>query len=89
MRNLPRLVFGDDAVNVVGLSREGDGKNLATPELDVIGGPIVLVDILIALLITAVAIVLGITVHPLLFFILVLAVLWLVARHWGGARRAY
>ena len=46
-------------------------------------------DILIALLITAVAIVPGIAVHPLLFFILVLAVIWLVARHWGGTRRAY
>jgi hypothetical protein len=46
-------------------------------------------DILIALVITVVAIVLGVAVHPLLFFILVLAVLWLAARHWGGARRAY
>jgi hypothetical protein len=40
-----------------------------------------LMDILIALAITVVAIVLGITVHPLLFFILVLAVVWLFARH--------
>ena len=49
-----------------------------------------LADILIALLITAIAIVLGIVVHPLLFFILVLAVIWLAARHWGGGgRRAW
>ena len=44
-------------------------------------------DILIALLITAVAIVLGIVVHPLLFFIVVLAVVYLFTRHSGrGAR---
>ncbi|HET9691341.1 MAG TPA: hypothetical protein VFP61_09310 [Acidimicrobiales bacterium] len=45
-------------------------------------------DILIALLITAVAIVLGIAVHPLLFFLVVLAVVYLFARHSGrrGAR---
>jgi len=49
----------------------------------------VLFDILVAVLITIVAIVLGIAVHPLLFFLLVLAVIWLVARHWGGTRRAY
>jgi hypothetical protein len=52
-------------------------------------GQNVLWDILVALVITVVAIVLGIAVHPLLFFLLVLAVVWLVARHWGGARRAY
>ncbi len=45
----------------------------------------VIADILVALLITIVAIVLGITVHPLLFFLLVLAVVWLFARH--GTRR--
>jgi hypothetical protein len=50
---------------------------------------IMLTDILIALLITASAIVLGIAVHPLLFFVLVLAVIWLAARHWGGTRRAW
>jgi hypothetical protein len=37
-------------------------------------------DILIALVITAIAIVLGIVVHPILFFIVVLAVIYLVAR---------
>ncbi|HET9731760.1 MAG TPA: hypothetical protein VFP54_03705 [Acidimicrobiales bacterium] len=46
-----------------------------------------LFDILIALLITVVAVVLGITVHPLLFLLLVLAVIWLFARHAGGSRR--
>ena len=46
-------------------------------------------DIIIALVITAIAIALGVTVHPLLFFIIVLAIVWLVARHRGGARRAY
>jgi hypothetical protein len=37
-------------------------------------------DILVALVITAIAVVLGITVHPLLLFIIVLAVVYLVAR---------
>jgi hypothetical protein len=37
-------------------------------------------DILIALVITAIAIVLGIIVHPILFFIVVLAVVYLFAR---------
>jgi hypothetical protein len=45
-----------------------------------------LFDILVALLITVVAIILGVTVHPLLFFLIVLAVLWLVARHGTGSR---
>jgi hypothetical protein len=46
----------------------------------------VLFDILVALLITALAVILGITVHPILFLILVLAVIWIVGRHWGGRR---
>jgi hypothetical protein len=37
-------------------------------------------DVLIALVITAIAIVLGVVVHPILFFIVVLAVVYLVAR---------
>jgi hypothetical protein len=41
----------------------------------------VLIDILIALLITVVAVVLGVTVHPVLFFLLALAVVYLIARH--------
>ena len=39
-----------------------------------------LFDILIALLITAVAVVLGLTVHPLLFLVVGVAVIYLVAR---------
>jgi len=46
----------------------------------------VLGDILIALVITALAIVLGVVVHPLLFFIVVLAIVWLVVRRRSGAR---
>lgn len=45
-----------------------------------------LFDILIALLITAVAVVLGITVHPLLFLIVVFALVYLFTRHAGGRR---
>lgn len=40
-----------------------------------------IVDILIALLITAIGIALGVTVHPVLFFIVVLAVVYFFARH--------
>lgn len=42
-------------------------------------------DILIALVIVVVAAVLGLIVHPLLWFILILAVLWLFTRrsHWS------
>ena len=43
-------------------------------------------DILIAVLIVAVAAVLGLVVHPLLWFIAVLAILFLVGRHSGGRR---
>jgi len=45
-----------------------------------------LFDILVALLITAVAVALGLTVHPLLFLIVVLAVVYLFTRHAGGRR---
>lgn len=44
------------------------------------GGKLMLGDILIALVITAVAIVLGVVVHPILFFLVVLAVVYLFAR---------
>lgn len=37
-------------------------------------------DLLIAAVITVVAVALGVTVHPLLFLIIVFAVLWLVMR---------
>ncbi len=43
-----------------------------------------LFDVLVALLITVIAVVLGVVVHPLLFFIIVLAVAWIVARHSSG-----
>ncbi len=38
-------------------------------------------DILVALVITVIAVALGITVHPLLAFIVILAVVYLFARH--------
>jgi hypothetical protein len=37
-------------------------------------------DLLIAVVITVVAVALGVTVHPLLFLIIVFAVLWLFMR---------
>lgn len=40
-----------------------------------------LVDVLIALLIVVIAAVLGLVVHPLLWFIVILAVVFLVSRH--------
>jgi hypothetical protein len=43
-------------------------------------------DILVALVITALAVVLGITVHPVLLFIIVLAVIYLVVRSRGSSR---
>jgi Flp pilus assembly protein TadB len=46
-----------------------------------------LVDALVALLITAVAVILGLTVHPLLFFVIALAVLYLFVRSPRSSRR--
>jgi len=46
-----------------------------------------LFDILVALVITVVAIVLGIAVHPWLLFILVFAAVYFFARH--GSRRSH
>jgi hypothetical protein len=43
-------------------------------------------DILVALVITAIAVVLGITVHPVLLFIIVLAIVYLVARSRSRSR---
>jgi hypothetical protein len=43
-------------------------------------------DVLVALVITAIAIVLGVTVHPVLLFIIVLAVVYLVVRSRGRSR---
>ena len=45
-----------------------------------------LFDVIVALVITAIAIALGVTVHPLLFFLIALAVIYLFARHGAGGR---
>jgi hypothetical protein len=50
------------------------------------GGCKLLTDVIVALLITIVAIVLGIVVHPLLFFVVVLAIVYLFARHRSRGR---
>jgi hypothetical protein len=44
-----------------------------------------LVDILIALVIVAIAAALGLTVHPVLWFIVIVAALWLFVRRGRGA----
>jgi hypothetical protein len=44
-------------------------------------------DILIAIVIVVVAAALGIIVHPLLWFVLILAVLWLFPRRGSWSRR--
>ena len=44
-----------------------------------------LFDILIALVIVAIAAVLGVVVHPILWIIVIVAVLWLFGRHRAGA----
>jgi hypothetical protein len=43
-------------------------------------------DVLVALAITILAVILGITVHPVLLFLIVLAIVYLVARHRGRSR---
>jgi hypothetical protein len=48
--------------------------------------PDMLVDVLIALVIVAIAAALGITVHPLLWFIVIVAVLWLFVRRGSRSR---
>jgi hypothetical protein len=45
-----------------------------------------LMDILVALVIVVIAAVLGLVVHPLLWFLVILAVLWLFGRHRAGSR---
>jgi hypothetical protein len=45
-----------------------------------------LMDILIALVIVVVAAALGLTVHPVLWFIVILAVIWLFARRGSWSR---
>ena len=37
-------------------------------------------DVVIAIVITVIAVALGATVHPVLFFLIVLAIVWLLAR---------
>jgi hypothetical protein len=44
-------------------------------------------DILIALLVVVVAAALGLIVHPVLWFIVILAVIWLVARRGSWTSR--
>jgi hypothetical protein len=41
----------------------------------------VLIDILVALVIVAIAAVLGLVVHPILWVIVIVAVLWLIGRN--------
>lgn len=45
-----------------------------------------LMDIVIAVVIVAIAAALGLIVHPVLWAITIVAVLWLVGRHWAGGR---
>ena len=45
-----------------------------------------LVDILIALLITIAAVVLGLTIHPVLFFLIAFALIYVIARFSGRSR---
>ena len=37
-------------------------------------------DVILAVLITIVAVALGLTVHPVLFFLIILAIVWLLTR---------
>ena len=46
-----------------------------------------LMDIVIAAVIVIIAGVLGLTVHPLLWFLVIVAVLWLFARRGAHSRR--
>lgn len=43
-----------------------------------------LLDILVALAIVVIAVWLGLTVHPLFWFIIILAAIWLFTRHRAG-----
>jgi hypothetical protein len=45
-----------------------------------------LMDILIAIVIVVIAAVLGLVVHPLLWFVVVLAVIWLFSRRGSWSR---
>ena len=46
-----------------------------------------LFDLLVAVIIVAIAALLGLIVHPVLWVIIILAVLWLVGRRGRGVRR--
>lgn len=46
-----------------------------------------LTDILVAAIIVVIAAVLGLVVHPVLWFIVVLAIVWLFARRRGASSR--
>lgn len=46
-----------------------------------------LLDIVVAIVIVAIAAVLGLVVHPVLWVIVIAAVLWLVGRHRTGRAR--
>ena len=48
---------------------------------------VMLMDIVIALVIVVIAAALGLTVHPLLWFIVIVAVLWLFVRRGSWSRR--
>jgi hypothetical protein len=48
--------------------------------------PEMVFDVLVALAITILAVILGITVHPVLLFLIVLAIVYLVVRHRGRSR---
>jgi len=37
-------------------------------------------DVVLAVVITIIAVALGLTVHPVLFFLIILAIVWLLAR---------
>jgi hypothetical protein len=47
-----------------------------------------LLDILVAIIIVAIAAILGLVVHPILWIIVIAALLWIFTRRgsWGGAR---
>lgn len=45
-----------------------------------------LTDVLIALIIVIIAVVLGLTVHPLFWFVVILAAIWLFSRRGSRSR---
>lgn len=66
--------------------------NAGEQDFELEGRMQMLFDALVAFIVTAIAVVLGLTVHPVLFFIVALAVVYLVARgraHRGVRSRTY